>query len=86
MPVLARGQRSGQYGALLYLDMDNFKLLNDTMGHDQGDMQLRQVARRLRCTVRHGDQLVRLGGDEFIVVLEGLAPSLHGAAIRRSGA
>lgn len=78
--VLLRGQRSGHYGALLYLDLDNFKLLNDTMGHDSGDLLLREAAQRLRLTVRHSDQLARLGGDEFVVVLEGLADSVHGAA------
>ncbi|MFC0252234.1 putative bifunctional diguanylate cyclase/phosphodiesterase [Massilia consociata] len=78
--VLARGRRSGHYSALLYLDLDNFKLLNDTMGHDMGDMLLRQAAHRLRCTVRHSDQLARLGGDEFVVVLEGLDYSARGAA------
>ena len=78
--VLARGRRSGQYSALLYLDLDNFKLLNDTMGHDLGDMLLRQTAERLRCTVRHSDQLARLGGDEFVVVLEGLGRMQRGAA------
>ncbi|WEF33815.1 putative bifunctional diguanylate cyclase/phosphodiesterase [Pseudoduganella chitinolytica] len=78
--VLARGGRSGQYSALLYLDLDNFKLLNDTMGHDMGDMLLRQVAQRLRATVRHSDELARLGGDEFVVVLEGLGTSAVAAA------
>ncbi|QGZ42353.1 PAS domain S-box-containing protein/diguanylate cyclase (GGDEF)-like protein [Pseudoduganella flava] len=78
--VLARARRSGHYGALLYLDLDNFKLLNDTMGHDLGDMLLRQTAQRLRCTVRHSDQLARLGGDEFVVVLEDLAPMQRDAA------
>ncbi|QOL48972.1 putative bifunctional diguanylate cyclase/phosphodiesterase [Massilia litorea] len=78
--VLARGRRSGHYGALLYLDLDNFKLLNDTMGHDLGDMLLRQTAERLRATVRHSDQLARLGGDEFVVVLEDLGMSPRAAA------
>jgi diguanylate cyclase (GGDEF)-like protein/PAS domain S-box-containing protein len=78
--VLARGRRSSQYSALLYLDLDNFKLLNDTMGHDLGDMLLRQAAERLRRTVRHSDQLARLGGDEFVVVLEGLGCMRDGAA------
>ena len=78
--VLARSHRDGHYGALLYLDLDNFKLLNDTMGHEMGDRMLRQVAGRLRATVRHSDQLARLGGDEFVVVLEKLDGSLHGAA------
>ena len=78
--VLARGRRSSQYSALLYLDLDNFKLLNDTMGHDLGDMLLRQAAERLRSTLRHSDQLARLGGDEFVVVLEGLGSVQPGAA------
>ena len=78
--VLARAHRSDNYGALLYLDLDNFKLLNDTMGHDMGDALLRQVARRLRSTVRHSDEVARFGGDEFVVVLEGLHDSMHGAA------
>ncbi|MGJ7917829.1 EAL domain-containing protein [Massilia sp. LXY-6] len=78
--VLARARRSGHYSALLYLDLDNFKLLNDTMGHDLGDMLLRQASRRLRFTVRQSDQLARLGGDEFIVVLEDLGASPRGAA------
>jgi len=78
--VLARGQRSGRHGALLYLDLDNFKLLNDTRGHDMGDALLRQVAKRLRRTVRHSDELARFGGDEFVVVLEDLHGSRQGAA------
>jgi diguanylate cyclase (GGDEF)-like protein/PAS domain S-box-containing protein len=78
--ALARSRRSGHCSALLYLDLDNFKLLNDTMGHDLGDMLLRQVAQRLRTTVRDSDQLARLGGDEFVVVLEGLGASASDAA------
>lgn len=78
--LLARSQRSGQYSALLYLDLDNFKLLNDTKGHDLGDMLLRQAAGRLRRTVRHSDELARLGGDEFVVVLEGLGGGPEAAA------
>jgi diguanylate cyclase (GGDEF)-like protein/PAS domain S-box-containing protein len=70
--ALARSQRSGRLGAVILLDLDNFKLLNDTMGHDLGDMLLRQVAERLRHTLRHCDQLARLGGDEFVLVLEDL--------------
>lgn len=73
--VLARSVRSRRYGALLHLDLDNFKLLNDTMGHDIGDMLLRQVSQRLRFTVRQSDQLARLGGDEFVIVLEDLSVS-----------
>ncbi|MGX4643233.1 sensor domain-containing protein [Massilia sp. SYSU DXS3249] len=73
--ALARSQRSGRMGAVIFLDLDNFKLLNDTMGHDVGDMLLRQVAERLR----HCDQLARLGGDEFVLVLEELGKDLHEA-------
>jgi diguanylate cyclase (GGDEF)-like protein/PAS domain S-box-containing protein len=78
--VVARGRRSHHYSALFYLDLDNFKLLNDTLGHDMGDMLLRQAALRLRHTVRDSDQLARLGGDEFVVVLEGLGSSPYDAA------
>jgi len=73
--ILARSHRSGRFGALFFLDLDNFKLLNDTMGHDLGDMLLCQVAGRLRHVLRHSDQLARLGGDEFMIVLEDLGCS-----------
>jgi diguanylate cyclase (GGDEF)-like protein/PAS domain S-box-containing protein len=70
--VLSRSARSGAAGALLFLDLDNFKLLNDTMGHDIGDLLLRQVAYRLRHAVRDSDCVARLGGDEFVILLEDL--------------
>jgi diguanylate cyclase (GGDEF)-like protein/PAS domain S-box-containing protein len=73
--ILARCHRSRRFGALLFLDLDNFKLLNDTLGHDFGDSLLREVAQRLRRALRHSDQLARLGGDEFVIVLEGLGCS-----------
>jgi diguanylate cyclase (GGDEF)-like protein/PAS domain S-box-containing protein len=78
--VLARGRRSKHFSALAYLDLDNFKLLNDTMGHDLGDMLLQQVGQRLRTTVRESDQLARLGGDEFVVVLEDIGATPRAAA------
>jgi len=65
--------RSGKYGALLFLDMDNFKTINDTQGHDVGDLLLKEVASRLSRNVREGDTVARLGGDEFVVALESLS-------------
>ncbi len=66
---LARAQRSRNIYALLFLDLDKFKLINDTLGHAVGDLLLKEVARRLRTTVREYDLVARLGGDEFVVML-----------------
>ena len=66
---LAASKRSGSYGALLFLDLDNFKALNDEHGHGAGDLLLTEVARRMKNCVRETDTVARLGGDEFVVVV-----------------
>ena len=73
-------QRTKQLGALLFIDLDNFKDLNDTLGHDMGDQLLAQVAARLVAAVRETDTVSRFGGDEFVIMVEGLAPELSAAA------
>ncbi|MDX2369354.1 MAG: diguanylate cyclase, partial [Colwellia sp.] len=70
--ALALSARSLHYGALLFLDLDNFKTLNDTLGHDIGDILLQQVATRLIAITREGDTVTRFGGDEFVILLESL--------------
>jgi diguanylate cyclase (GGDEF)-like protein len=68
--ALARAERRGDHVALCYLDLDGFKAINDTLGHAAGDQVLIDVADRLRASVRAGDTPVRMGGDEFVVVLD----------------
>ena len=71
--ALAQRTRSKKEGALLFIDLDNFKDLNDTLGHDMGDRLLQQVAQRLLKHVREQDTLARLGGDEFVLMIEDLS-------------
>ncbi|AKS41353.1 bifunctional diguanylate cyclase/phosphodiesterase [Wenzhouxiangella marina] len=78
---LAQAQRSGEELAVLFLDLDHFKTINDSLGHDTGDRLLAQVASRLREQLRQGDMVCRQGGDEFLILLNhaGESSATHGA-------
>jgi diguanylate cyclase (GGDEF)-like protein/PAS domain S-box-containing protein len=78
--ALAASSRDGSYGALLFIDLDDFKTLNDTLGHEVGDQLLKQVAQRLTLCMREGDTVARLGGDEFVAILKGLGAGKKEAA------
>jgi diguanylate cyclase (GGDEF)-like protein/PAS domain S-box-containing protein len=78
--AMTASERNGHPGAVLFIDLDNFKSLNDTLGHDMGDCLLQQVARRLETCARRNNTVARLGGDEFVVMLEDLSGNLQEAA------
>ena len=78
--AMTASSRNGSCGALLFIDLDNFKTLNDTLGHDMGDLLLQQVALRLAGSVREGDTVARVGGDEFVVTLSSLSANIEEAA------
>ena len=77
LPAAATG---GHHGALMIIDLDDFKTLNETLGHRTGDLLLQQVATRLHACLRQGDTVARLGGDEFVVLVEGLSGQPREAA------
>lgn len=83
--AMATSGRTNQHGAVMFLDLDHFKQLNDTLGHDVGDVLLQQVATRLKSCVRDGDSVARLGGDEFVVLLEDLSGHVQEAATQSEG-
>ncbi|MDH4286775.1 MAG: PAS domain S-box protein, partial [Gallionella sp.] len=82
--AMAASKRSGRHGALLFLDLDNFKPLNDTYGHEMGDILLAEVARRISVCVREMDTVARFGGDEFVVLLSELDTDRSHSTIRCS--
>jgi diguanylate cyclase (GGDEF)-like protein len=80
--ALVASQRSKRYGAVLFIDLDHFKTINDTLGHDKGDLLLQQVAERLTRCLRLVDTVGRQGGDEFVVMLMDLSETASEAMLQ----
>ena len=78
----ATSARKGSHAAVMFLDLDHFKQLNDTLGHDMGDILLQEVARRLKACVREVDSVARLGGDEFVILMEAMSGDAQEAAMQ----
>lgn len=81
--VLGRTRRSGEQVALLFCDLDRFKEINDVLGHDVGDAVLRHVAQQMRAAVRETDVVARIGGDEFVILLNGVTDEQAAALLAR---
>jgi diguanylate cyclase (GGDEF)-like protein len=81
--AIARAARQKQQLAVVFMDMDRFKSINDTLGHDVGDAVLIEVAERIRGAVRESDVVARLGGDEFVVIMEGISTAQDAGAVAR---
>ena len=81
--ALKSARRHGKKFAVLFIDLDKFKEVNDTLGHDAGDEVLRVMAQRLRSCLRHTDKIARMGGDEFYVLIEELNDGRHAAEVAR---
>lgn len=79
--AISRARRDGGGFAILFIDLDGFKHVNDTLGHEAGDALLREVGNRLKSCVRQNDIVARLGGDEFVVLLEGVSEPQHAASV-----
>ncbi len=80
--ALTESARTRQFGALLFIDLDNFKILNDTLGHHMGDQLLQKVGQRLTQSVRKTDTVARLGGDEFVVLVDDLSTDPEAATYK----
>lgn len=79
--ALRSAQRHGKDFAVLFLDLDKFKEVNDTLGHEAGDKVLREISRRLKTCLRHTDKIARMGGDEFYILIEDLETGCHAADV-----
>lgn len=82
--ALSTCERTHTHGALLFIDLDNFKALNDTLGHDKGDLLLKAIGERLKSCVRESDSVARFGGDEFVILLENVSKEDSEAAFLTS--
>lgn len=80
--ALSFSARHDNYGAIMFIDMDNFKKLNDTLGHECGDLMLVEVGKRIKACVRETDTVARFGGDEFVVLLEGIGDEQSEALVQ----